>query len=72
LPPGWYRVGGRATSVLPHNLTCGSLNTLESVHRIDEQHQTHPSGFNCGWLRDYIASNTWSATARTSFLRPCH
>src|SRR5487761_2152842 len=29
------------------------------------------SGFNSSQLRDYIASNTCSATARTSFLRPC-
>jgi hypothetical protein len=44
--PGAHRVGGGVTpAVLPHHRTCGSasggsLNTLESAHRIDERHQT--------------------------------
>lgn len=40
------RVGGGVTpAVLPHHRTCGSasggsLNTLESSHRIEQRHQT--------------------------------
>ena len=44
--PGAHRVGGRVTpAALPHHRTCGSasggsLNTLESSHRIEQRHQT--------------------------------